>query len=121
MKVLLCVAILLGFNSVSWAANKTCQGLYDAKGDTFVITLTEKEASIEQDCKATEAGTYKFYAYVNGKDGHKYISYDIGSDEGSYRMLVDSNLLNENTTGQIKFRWTGESYYETKYFCKDLK
>jgi hypothetical protein len=121
MKIFLFVMIFFGFNAISLAATKTCKGLYEAKGDTFVVTLTDKEASVEQDSQAVQAGTYQFNGYVNGKDGYKYISYDVGSDEGSYVMLVNSNLLKDKTSGLIKFRWTGESYQETKYLCKDLQ
>jgi hypothetical protein len=103
------------------AADKVCFSTGTAKGDSLQLHVTKASATVS---KATanagvDDGTYKADGSVNGRDGVTYLSYYVSSEEGGTDLLVDESLLESGTKGYAKVRWRGESFEETKFFCRD--
>jgi hypothetical protein len=118
-------ALILGFSHVaSAAANKVCFGIDDAKGSQFkaYITLNEMTISEAQGEATGLEGTHKYLSAISGRDGATYLQFDDASaTEGDAAVLVDQDLHNGGTKGLIKSRNRGESFAESKFFCRDAE
>jgi hypothetical protein len=118
--VLLSLAITL-IPSAHAASEKICFGSGDARGERFVLSLTEKKATISNTVNGQNAedGTYKANGRVVGRDGKNYLSYNFSDIEGPSDLLVDEELLHPGTKGVVKIRWRGEGFAQSTYFCRE--
>ena len=123
--LLILSALVLGFSQMaSAAANKVCFGIDDAKGSKFTayITLNEMTISEASGAAAGLEGTHKYINAISGRDGSTYLEFDDpNAAEGGSSVLVDQDLHNGGTKGLIKSRWRGESFAESKFFCRDIE
>jgi hypothetical protein len=118
-------ALIIGFSqTASAAANKVCFGMDDAKGSKFTAYITLNEMTISEATGAAAGleGTHKYVDAVSGRDGSTYLEFDdVNEGEGGSSVLVDQDLHNGGTKGLIKSRWRGESFAESKFFCRDVE
>lgn len=125
MKAIFLTALLtIGFSvTASAKATKVCFGSGDAKGARFVAEVSLHQLVIsESSGDAVEGydGRYKYSSDLNGRDGKTYLSFATDKcDEGCTVILVDRELTASSSKGWIKLRWSGESFAETKLFCRD--
>ena len=122
MKTFLLLTALL-VSSNAFAFEKMCFGLKsdsDAKGTHFKVAVTKKKVEVAD-------GEYKG-SYdrakgqsVAGKDGHTYLDYNWGGEEGCSDVLVDEDLVSASGKGELKFRCRGEGFSDTKFYCRNEK
>lgn len=118
------ITLILGLSisvSASAAATKVCNGLGNARGNSFTLYVTQKKAEIKEAAGQLDwlDGTYKHEKDVDGKDGVNYLQFDLGYNDGANYLLVDEDLLDEGTKGLAKIGNRGEGFNEDRYYCKD--
>lgn len=95
----------------------------DADTSQLAIKTVKVASEFAQDLTTDQAYNGAFTALnkiVKGKDENLYLTYEgLTNGEQQDVVLVDSKLLNKNTTGLLKIRATGEAFAEGIYVCKD--
>lgn len=122
MKSVIFALALSVISANAFAMSKNCEGANNddtTKGETLTVDVTQKSVVATEN--SDYAGTYpaeEKAPTVAGKDGHTYLQYDLGGEEGCDTVLVDENLLKAKGQGWVKFRCRGEGFQDTKFFCK---
>jgi hypothetical protein len=118
------VALSLILSASAFAASKkTCFGVAEAKGQSFTVRLTQKTAVVskaEGELEGLE-GPFERIEDTQGRNGKNYITYDLGTNDGTNHLLVEEGLLKARTKGYAKVRNRGEGFFESSYLCRDSK
>jgi len=121
MKSIVLALTLALVSANAFAMSKSCEGANNdpsTKGETLQVQITQKSVDVADGDYAGSYPSEPKAATVSGKDGHTYLVYDLGGEEGCTDVLVDENLLSSKGQGWVKFRCRGEGFSDSKFFCK---
>jgi len=123
------LSTLLILSASSWAgtaATKICFGSRqseDTRGVVMTAKITKKSVTlktIKESSNFSYDGTFPAYGTkVNAKDGHVYLEYEGDNSDYQDVIMVDENLLTNNTKGLLQIRARGEGFFNHVFVCKD--